>query len=69
MFGLLTDERGCPIAVEAFAGNTADPSTLETQLAKLRDRFGLTDIVLVGDRGMLTAPGSSASASSAGSAG
>ena len=54
VFGLLTDERGCPIAVEAFAGNTADPATLETQLAKLRDRFGLTDVVLVGDRGMLT---------------
>lgn len=54
VFGLLTDERGCPVAVEAFRGNTADPSTLEAQIAKARDRFGLTDIVLVGDRGMLT---------------
>lgn len=54
VFGLLTDERGCPIAVEAFSGNTADPSTLEAQIAKLRDRFGLSEIVLVGDRGMLT---------------
>jgi hypothetical protein len=54
VFGLVTDERGCPIAVEAFAGNTADPATLETQLDKLRRRFGLTDLVLVGDRGMLT---------------
>jgi len=54
VFGLLTDERGCPIAVEAFAGNTADPATLEAQIAKLRDRFGLADVVLVGDRGMLT---------------
>jgi hypothetical protein len=54
VFGLLTDERGCPIAVEAFPGNTADPSTLEAQIAKLRDRFGLAEIVLVGDRGMLT---------------
>ena len=54
VFGLLTDERGCPIAVEAFSGNTADPSTLDAQIAKLRDRFGLTDVVLVGDRGMLT---------------
>ena len=54
VFGLLTDERGCPIAVEAFSGNTADPATLEAQIAKLRDRFGLADIVLVGDRGMLT---------------
>jgi hypothetical protein len=53
-FGLLTDARGCPVAVEAFSGNTADPATLETQIEKLRRRFGLTDIVLVGDRGMLT---------------
>jgi hypothetical protein len=53
-FGLLTDSRGCPVAVEAFPGNTADPATVETQVEKLRARFGLTDIVLVGDRGMLT---------------
>ena len=53
-FGLLTDARGCPIAVEAFAGNTADPATVEAQVEKLRVRYGLTDIVLVGDRGMLT---------------
>ena len=53
-FGLLTDARGCPVAVEAFPGNTADPATLEAQIEKLRVRFGLTDIVLVGDRGMLT---------------
>lgn len=54
VFGLVTDERGRPIAVEAFAGNTADPATLETQIEKARTRFGLSDIVLVGDRGMLT---------------
>jgi hypothetical protein len=53
-FGLLTDSRGCPVAVEAFPGNTADPATVEAQIEKLRSRFGLTDIVLVGDRGMLT---------------
>jgi hypothetical protein len=53
-FGLLTDARGCPVAVEAFSGNTADPATVEAQVDKLRVRFGLTDIVLVGDRGMLT---------------
>jgi hypothetical protein len=53
-FGLLTDARGCPVAVEAFPGNTADPATVETAVEKLRTRFGLTDIVLVGDRGMLT---------------
>ncbi len=54
VFGLVTDERGCPVAVEAFSGNTADPATLEAQVTKIRDRFGLRDIVLVGDRGMLT---------------
>jgi hypothetical protein len=54
VFGLVADERGRPIAVEAFAGNTADPATLETQIEKIRTRFGLSDIVLVGDRGMLT---------------
>jgi hypothetical protein len=55
VFGLVTDERGRPIAVEAFSGNTADPATLETQIDKVRTRFGLADVVLVGDRGMLTA--------------
>jgi len=54
VFGLLTDEEGCPVAVEAFSGNTADPATLEAQVQKLRDAFGLTELVLVGDRGMLT---------------
>ena len=53
-FGLVTDARGCPVAVEAFAGNTADPATVEAQIEKLRTRFGLADVVLVGDRGMLT---------------
>src|SRR5450759_4738424 len=53
-FGLVTDARGCPIAVEAFAGNAADPATVEAQIEKLRERFGLTELVLVGDRGMLT---------------
>lgn len=42
------------MAVEAFPGSTADPATLEAQIDKLRVRFGLVDIVLVGDRGMLT---------------
>ena len=53
-FGLLTDEAGCPIAVEVFDGNTADPMTLGTQVAKLKDRFGLKEIIVVGDRGMVT---------------
>lgn len=52
--GLLTDREGCPVAVEVFAGNTGDPSTVETQVEKLRGRFGLSEVVLVGDRGMLT---------------
>lgn len=55
VFGLLTDAQGCPIAVEVFAGNTSDPSTVASQVLKLRTRFGLQSVVLVGDRGMLTA--------------
>jgi Transposase DDE domain len=54
VFGLLTDAEGCPVAVEGFEGNTADPKTVAAQISKLRERFGLKDVVLVGDRGMLT---------------
>jgi transposase len=54
VFGLLTNVAGCPLAVEVFEGNTADPKTLASQIAKLRSRFGLERIVLVGDRGMIT---------------
>ena len=54
VFGLLCNQQGCPIAVEVFEGNTADPKTLGAQIATLRDRFGLRRVVLVGDRGMLT---------------
>ena len=54
VFGLLCNAQGCPVAVEVFAGNTADPATLSTQIDKLRTRFRLTRVVLVGDRGMLT---------------
>ena len=53
-FGLLTNAEGCPVAVEVFEGNTADPATLSSVIAKLRERFGLKRIVLVGDRGMIT---------------
>jgi hypothetical protein len=53
-FGLLTNADGCPIAVEVFEGNTADPGTVGSVIAKLRERFALKRIVLVGDRGMLT---------------
>jgi transposase len=55
VFGLLTDSRGCPVAVEVFAGNTGDPSTVASQVQKLRKRFALKSVVIVGDRGMLTA--------------
>ena len=53
VFGLTTDVEGRPLAVEAFAGNTADPATLEAQLGKMR-AAGLDEVILVGDRGMLT---------------
>jgi transposase len=54
VFGLLTNASGCPVAVEVFAGNTADPKTVAAQVNKLRQRFGLSDVVLIGDRGMIT---------------
>lgn len=54
VFGLLCDAEGRPVAVEVFEGNTGDPKTLGPLLKKLRDRFGLQRIVLVGDRGMIT---------------
>jgi transposase len=54
VFGLLTNSEGCPVAVEVFEGNTADPKTVAAQVKKLRERFGLRQLVLVGDRGMLT---------------
>jgi transposase len=53
-FGLLCAPDGCPVAVEVFEGNTGDPATVASQIAKLRERFDLRRIVFVGDRGMLT---------------
>jgi transposase len=53
-FGLLTNASGCPVAVEVFAGNTADPKTVAAQVNKLRQRFSLSDVVFIGDRGMIT---------------
>jgi len=53
-YGLLTDPAGRPVAVEVFPGNTGDPATVPATLEKLRVRFGLERVVLVGDRGMLT---------------
>jgi len=54
VFGLLTNAAGCPVAVEIFEGNTGDPKTVAAQVQKLRERFGLSKVVLVGDRGMIT---------------
>ena len=54
VYGLLCAADGCPVAVEVFEGNTADPMTLATQIDKLKERFGLSRVVLVGDRGMIT---------------
>jgi transposase len=54
VFGLLTNAPGCPVAVAVFAGNTSDPKTVASQVGKLRHRFGLRQVVLVGDRGMIT---------------
>ncbi len=54
VFGLLCSPEGCPIAIEVFEGNTGDPATLGDQIAKLKERFGLKRVVMVGDRGMIT---------------
>jgi len=55
VYGLLCTREGLPIAVEVFDGNTADPSTLRAQVEKVKDRFAISRMVLVGDRGMITA--------------
>ena len=54
VLGLLCSVQGCPVAVEVFEGNTADPNTLASQIAKIRTRFGVSRVVIVGDRGMIT---------------
>ena len=54
VYGLLCTRDGLPVAVEVFDGNTADPATLTNQVSKLKQRFGLARVVLVGDRGMIT---------------
>ncbi|HEX8797719.1 MAG TPA: IS1634 family transposase, partial [Terriglobales bacterium] len=56
VYGLMTDGEGRPLAVDVYAGNTGDPTTVVDQVNKLRERFGLSRVVLVGDRGMLTQP-------------
>ena len=54
VYGLLCAAEGCPVAVEVFDGNVGDPSTLTAQVSKLKQRFKLDRVVLVGDRGMIT---------------
>lgn len=54
LFGLLTTEAGVPVAVEAFRGNTGDPTTVSTAIERVRKDFGLSRVAVIGDRGMLT---------------
>jgi hypothetical protein len=54
VYGVMSDEAGRPVAVDVYPGDTADPMTVPDQVEKLRKRFGLSHVVLVGDRGMLT---------------
>ena len=54
-YGLLTDPEGRPVAIKVFAGNTADPTAFTDAVQIVRDKFKLTDLVMVGDRGMITA--------------
>ena len=54
VYGLLCAADGCPVAIEVFEGSTGDPATLAAQIDKLKRRFGLAHVVLVGDRGMIT---------------
>jgi transposase len=56
VYGVMTNGEGCPVAVSVYAGDTGDPTTVADQIAKLRGRFGLSRLVMVGDRGMLTPP-------------
>jgi hypothetical protein len=53
--GLLTSKDGVPVAIEVLAGNTGDPKTVAAQVTRVKDRFGISRVVLAGDRGMLTA--------------
>jgi len=54
VFGLICAADGCPVAVEVFSGNTADPATVAAQVTKLKSRFAIEQIAWVGDRGMIT---------------
>ena len=54
VYAVLSAPGGCPVAVQAYPGNTADPNTVADQVVKFQERFGLERVVLVGDRGLLT---------------
>ena len=54
VIGIICDERGCPIWVDVFKGNTADQTTVKAQLINLKEKLGLVDFIFVGDRGMVT---------------
>ena len=54
VYGLLCAPDGCPVAIEVFEGDTGDPTTLAAQIDKIKARFALKHVVLVGDRGMIT---------------
>jgi hypothetical protein len=60
VIGLLTAEDGEPLAVRVFAGNTADPTTVASQITILKEQFGIAEVVMVGDRGMIKAKGKAA---------
>ncbi len=53
-YGLLTDQQGCPVAIRVFPGNTSDPTSFVEIVKVVRERFGLKELVMVGDRGMIT---------------
>ena len=53
-YGLLTDDRGCPVAISVFEGNTSDSKTFMPQVKRLREEFGIGRMVMVGDRGMIS---------------
>jgi hypothetical protein len=52
-YGLLTDDRGCPVAISVYEGNTSDSTTFMPQVTRLREQFGIQSMVMVGDRGMI----------------
>lgn len=54
VIGLICNKEGCPVSVEVFKGNTSDGTTVDDQILKVKDKFGVKEAIFVGDRGMLT---------------